>query len=359
MKIYYLYPTPRIKILKQVENNKAPDTLLYGANHLAKMSHQIIFNDQNSIGVMILYWLFLPLDYLFYKSIGLGFKLNLIIPQIIKINKTDAVITTVDSVGLPTLFLKLTGLIRVPIIYISTDLINRINEKNVIKLKVLKYLFSKCEFVVCHSIQEKKDFIQKLNFRKNRVYFIPAGGDPDFFKPSGKIRSKYILFVGRDRSRDTDKIVELAKILNNVKFVMILSKKLFFKVPNLPNIKKYSELSFLRLKHLYITAQALVLPLYELNKAEAQLVVLDSLLMKLPVIVSPVTGIKDTYGLINNRELTYATTIKSFSDKTRIILKNRKNVNKMVELGRKKVLNNFTTKHYADKLNNILMSLTG
>src|SRR3989344_995383 len=230
-KVFFMYPTNRARLLREVKAGKSPDNALYGYNHLAK-KFSVVFYDLPYFAVKILDFLFLPIHLLFISQIDIDFKVPRIILQLPKINKSEVIVANTDGIGLAVCFLKRLKFIRHKIIYavglfyiqgsLETNLKNR---KSTWFLGFYKWILSAADHIVYHSPIEKKK-LQSLGIY-NPVFctFIPMGSDKIFFKlrKFSKIKESdnLVLSVGKDRARDYQTIFEAAKCLPDIKFIVV------------------------------------------------------------------------------------------------------------------------------------------
>src|SRR3989344_1000901 len=211
MKILYVYRTARKEIFTNAKKHLEPDHLLYGANHLQKLGFQIEFSDIAYSPVNLLHLFLLPLERVLISITSIGFKLDQAILLLPKALSADVIIATTDSAGLPFLLMKRIGILKTPLIYISTGLINELQiRRGNFVFKLYHSILKLPEFIVCHSEVEKQLFQKLVPEVKHRINFIPFGIDNAYFKCRKKT-NKFILSVGRDRSRDYKFFTKVAK----------------------------------------------------------------------------------------------------------------------------------------------------
>ena len=293
MKILYVYRTARKEIFTNAKKHLEPDHLLYGANHLQKLGFQIEFSDIAYSPVNLLHLFLLPLERVLIKITSIGFKLDQAILLLPKALSADLVIATTDSAGLPLLLMKKLGILKTPLIYISTGLVNelQIRRKNLV-FKIYQSILKVPELIVCHSEIEKR-LLQKLVPEvENRVNFIPFGVDTDYFKCPKKT-NQFILSVGRDRSRDYKFLAKVAEKMSDHKFVVVTSKSNILGIVFPKNVQLYFDLPYKEVKKFYFQSKVVFLPLKELQRASGQISFLEALASNNKVVISKVTGILD------------------------------------------------------------------
>ncbi len=301
-KIFYIYRTKREPNLNADKEGLEPDHILYGLNHINKMGIKAEFSDIAYSKFNILYWIFLPMQYILIKMTSFGFKIDQAILLYPKIKKNKILISTADSAGLPILLFKKMGLITSKVIYISTGLINELKKRKQNSLIKFYYnLLNYADRIICHSKVEKKLFLEKISINKNKIYVVPFGIDWNFFK--GQVKSQnYILSVGRDRSRDFKLLKEVAKILKKEAFVLVTSKPNTKNIKFPTNVSVYYDISYIEVRKFYRKSKLVFIPLKELDRAEGQISFLESIASEKKIVISKVTGIYDTYKKIINHK---------------------------------------------------------
>lgn len=300
MKILYVYRTARREVFANAKKHLEPDHLLYGANHLQKLGFETEFSDIAYAPLNLLHLFLLPLEKFLIKATSVGFKLDQAILLLPKALSADLIIATTDSAGLPFLLMKKLGILKTPLIYISTGLVNelQIRRKNFVS-QLYQSILKVSEFIVCHSEVEKKLFKKIIPEVKDRVIFVPFGIDNAYFKCRKKA-NQFILSVGRDRSRDYKFLAKVAEKLSDQKFVVVTSKSNILGIVFPKNVQLYFDLPYKKVKKFYCQSKAVFLPLKELHRASGQISFLEALTSNNKVVVSEVNGILDYKSAFNN-----------------------------------------------------------
>lgn len=357
MKILYLFPTPRGNLIKKVTIGKAPDSLLYGFNHLKKRDFDVSYLDLPMTKSGIYFWLFAPIESMLVKLTGVSFQIYRILPKLKTINQFDVVVTCSEPLGLPLAFLKKLRLFRGKQLYLSLDFVSRFKNDNTTLLqKFFKWVFSATEVIICFSKIERDYFKKIFNIPEVKLHFIPAGSDPQFFKPTNETK-KFILSVGKDRSRDWPTFFEAIKKINEKATVVTGSNTKLSSKPK--NVKILRDITFEDLKKLYHGAKILVLSLYEQERASGQLVLLDAMLSGVPVIASRVLGITTSYDFQDKKHCFFVESGNTF-DLQKIIkyvLSHPILAKKAAVNARSKVIANYSTAHFAKNLSQIIRKL--
>lgn len=290
MRIFFVYRSARKSLYNSYHEHQSPSTFLYGLVELQKLGMKAMFSDNAYHPLNFLNYLLKPLENYHQKLLrySIGFKLHqalILLPQLLK---SEVIITTQDSAGLPILLLKRLHLISVPMIYISNGLVNALTNLANRKMKnfVIQNLLA-ADIIVCYSKHEQKKLEE---FTHKKVAFIPFGIDTDFYKPEKSALSIDILSVGRDSFRDYK---TLFKSVTNTKFkVVVVCDPDNIKTLTIPaNVTIMHRVTPLELKALYNKSKLVVIPLKNNDKPQGQVVFLESIAMNKRIIISAIPGI--------------------------------------------------------------------
>lgn len=295
MKIFYVYRTPRKSILENVKRKVEPDHYLYGYQYLKENGFEVSFSDDYFKKSVFFRWIFKPLELLLIKKTSIGFDLGQAVILLPKMNKADLIITTTDSVGLPVLLLKKLKLLNKPIVHISTGLVNEIGERiNSCISRFYLRLISQSKVIVCHSDMERNLYIKLVPSIKEKIYTIPFAVDSQFFICARKL-PKFILSVGRDRSRNFHFLSKIAKYFPNKKFVVVTSKPNVKNILFPKNVEVFLDLPYTTIKEFYCQSKLIFIPMREINRASGQTAFLEAIASGNKVVIAKVKGIVQVY----------------------------------------------------------------
>ena len=294
-KILFVFRTKRNEMLKQALEKTGPDHFLYGLTYLKKLGYDVDYSDL-FYNLPLIRYFFWPIEQLIIKITSIGFKLDQAIVLTPKAIKSDVIITTVDSAGLPFLLLKKLKIIKKPIIYISTGLINEmVKRKKSLMTSFYKFLLAEASIIICHSPMEKEQFTKLRPGLKSKIYFIPLGIDVAFFIDSKRATGNSIVSIGKDRSRDYKLIANVAIRLPSEKFIIVTDPSNIKGIKFAKNVSIYFNLPYDKIKNLYNSSKLVFIPLNELNRAIGQVNFLESLATRNNVVISKVKGITECY----------------------------------------------------------------
>ena len=220
-----------------------------------------------------------------------------------KIFKSDVIILTNETVGFSTLLLfLLLKLIKKEtklIIFIMgffNNLVNKNQNSKIVSFFLYKFLKVFDYFVFLGKGEYKYACENFTNYSKKFV-FIPFSIDLEFWKANNSSSYKEnILFIGNDQNRDFKLLTRIATSLPNLKFIFITN----IKNDNLPNnvtlIKgswREELISDTELRDIYLNSWLTILPLKESLQPSGQSVALQSISMKVPVMITLTDGFWD------------------------------------------------------------------
>ncbi len=224
-----------------------------------------------------------------------------------KLYTTDILVATNDRIGLsimPILFIKkLVFRKQISNNMFVLGLFSNISNSSVIR-KIQKIILGLCFRVYDNFIFIGKSEYEyaKENNRKfeRKFHYIPFSVDFNFWNTSDlpKKNDDYVLFIGNDGYRDFDKVIKIAKNLQNVNFCFVTNQ--IKKEDRLPsNVKlieghwNYEILSDEELKEIYNNAILTIIPLKDSLQPSGQSVALQSMSSGTPVMISKTSGFWD------------------------------------------------------------------
>ena len=224
-----------------------------------------------------------------------------------KLYTTDILVATNDRIGLsimPILFIKkLVFRKQISNNMFVLGLFSNISNSSVIR-KIQKIILGLCFRVYDNFIFIGKSEYEyaKENNRKfeRKFHYIPFSVDFNFWNTSNlpKKNDDYVLFIGNDGYRDFDKVIKIAKNLQNVNFCFVTNQ--IKKEDRLPsNVKlieghwNYEILSDEELKEIYNNAILTIIPLKDSLQPSGQSVALQSMSSGTPVMISKTSGFWD------------------------------------------------------------------
>lgn len=346
-KIFYVYRTSRQSMYNSWLQRKDPDHFLYGLNYFKKWGYQVSFSDQAFKQTNLLRWLFSPLHVFINMLTAVNFRLDQALLLLPRLQTSDVIITTGDGVGLPILLLKRIKLLATPVIYISIGLISEMNiRRKSVSFLFFRWLLSLADIIVCNTYLEYNLFLRLTPEIIKKIQVVPFGIDVDYFKCPKK-RGKFILSIGRDKSRDYKLLAKAAKKLPKQQFILVTSPANVARIELPLNVKVYFDLPYERVRTLYCQAKLVFLPIKAWQRPSGQVTFLEALATKNIIVVSKKEGITPDYDqLIDNaRHNILLFEARNLSEATKCITDGlKRNRSRFIWV------NKFTSKAYAAKL---------
>lgn len=341
------------------KKNVGPDSLLFGLNHLKKMGYMVDFFDNAYSPFNLYHPLFYPLEHAIINKVGMGFKLDQAAYLYPKFKNYDIIVGTGDSAGLPLLALKYFGIIKQPIIFMTSGIAGALKGKtNTWVGKFYKKILQSADVFTSYAGVETDFFEKEMRIDKARITYMPLGTDWLYFSQKSKEKREIICAVGTELSRDyktlfkaVEKlpvIVEIACHPNNIKGL---------KIP--PNVKVNLNIPVKEVLKIYQRSLLSVIPCIERNRSSGQMVLLETASAGLPIIVSEIKGITGAFSFKDKKHLLFTKPQDSKELRKKIIflLNNQDQANKMGSEASKFVHNNYTTFHLAKNLAGLIEKL--
>lgn len=229
------------------------------------------------------------------------------------ISKSDYLVYTNHRHGLsylPYFFLKKRGqnLSIIVMGLIKDNYGNKI--QNYFANLLLKNLFIVYDNLIFLSKGEFEKANSKFSKYRDKFNFLPFSIDTDFWiTDQDTIDKEFILFIGNDGNREYEKVIQLVNKMNKYSFLIVTSK---INIEEINNEKcqiiqgnwlenKYSD-SYIR--ELYKQAKITIIPLKESLQPSGQSVALQSMSMKVPVMITATDGFWD-YSKFDDKENIY------------------------------------------------------
>ena len=360
IKVIFISSKDRRELFNLYKNNQCPKEYFYGYFEIPSTIFDPYYAHEWFEKYRTLSRLWNVPHYFLARKIHIGFGLGQVICLREKINHTDLVFSTSDSVGLPALLLKRAGYIKKPIIYSSIGLLENLSRESVRGyLKFFKALFKNVEKIICHGYEEYKELCEFLGPPYERVEFLPFGTDVDFFKPQYEDRINnnndgFVLSLGYDMMRDWRLFLKAVEDLP-------IPIKLYCHGINLKNMKisrnveVCSPIPIYELRKKYGEARFIVLPVRENNYTAGSVTLLQSMAMGKAVIVSQTGAIRGGYDLRHEKNclLVKPGNLEELRESIIYLWKNPEKSMLLGMAARKTVEQNYTSMLLAERLASI------
>jgi glycosyltransferase involved in cell wall biosynthesis len=273
-KVVFIFSGDRIKLMEDIRKGLAPDTRLYGMNH---MGDELLVSSR-SISA---------------SGLGrlLGFRLRHALSYFL-VRSADFVIGPSIFYMLP--LKKLLGS-KGKFILLNMSLNRYLNDavrKNKIIYRWSLSLLQSVDIIVSLSHVQMEELACRHGLDRAKLKYIPLGVDVGYHRPVFSGRKPYVLSVGRDNGRDYKTVIEVARGSFDKEFHLVLSRRNLRGVARIPsNVRIFTDLPMEDLKKKYQEASCLLLITHpdgygDGSDCSGQTVLLDALASGLPVIAS-------------------------------------------------------------------------
>jgi glycosyltransferase involved in cell wall biosynthesis len=228
---------------------------------------------------------------------GYGGDFSVVLASLPRANRSDAVFSTVDTVGIPLLALSAAGLVRRPLVYVSIGLLPRLRGREG-RWIVRRYarVLRDAAAVVAYGKGEADELRAWLG--GGRVVFVPFGVDTTSFAPDNRRPECDVLSIGADPRRDFGLLVRAAARNPGVSFRVVASAEHVRGLGRLPpNVAVEADIPFAAMRERLAGARVVALPVRENAYSGATTVLLQALASGKPVVVSRTSAIADGYHL--------------------------------------------------------------
>ena len=218
------------------------------------------------------------------------------------LNCSDILLVSPSTLGLTLGLLKNIGILKKPVLFFVMGLLP--NKKNYFKNKIYQFIL-KDVHLVCISKNEKNYL--KINFREDKLSYIPFGIDSEFWQSNkeNQFNKKYVLAIGNDYARDWQTLID-SWDLNFPNLKLVTNLPISTNKKNIKIVKGdwgKKVLSDLDIKKLYINCFYVIIPLKETMQPSGQSCCLQAMACGKPVIMSNTKGLWDGNLLVNRENI--------------------------------------------------------
>ena len=284
MRILYLYTSDYTREIRDCEAGKVPSHRAWGYLEAKKSGHEpFICGTPN----FLRRWLAKPVVWRIYQAL---FALR-------KQGQADCIFAINEASVIPLLVLKKLGLLRTPVLLVSTALMNRRNRSG--KRKAMwRSLLPEADAVVSLSTMEREATWREFGLREDRQFLVNMLVDTHYFQPGEKLGGgDFSLSAGTNEGRDYPTLLkafpkgEKLLIVTDPYNAGIIEK---CREPD-QQIEVMQAVPIQKLKELYKQAKAIINPINECDFASGHTILLENMALGRPVIVSMVRGMKDYF----------------------------------------------------------------
>jgi glycosyltransferase involved in cell wall biosynthesis len=216
------------------------------------------------------------------------------------IARADVVFSTVDTVGIPLVLLARAGFVRTPIVYAAIGLSERLEQlRGAPARRLFHGAFRRVRTVVAYGAGEVDVLREWLGEGGPAVVLVPFGVDTDVFRPDpAREPSVDVVSAGSDPRRDFALLLEVAARRPEWTVHVVASRDNATPLASAPgNVTVEVEIPFEAVRDRLASARVVALPVRENSYSGATTVLLQSMALGKPVVVSRTAAIARGYHL--------------------------------------------------------------
>jgi glycosyltransferase involved in cell wall biosynthesis len=234
-----------------------------------------------------------------YRSGGYGGDFASLLTSLRSLNAADAVLSTVDTVGVPLVLLKRARLARPPLVYVSIGLPERLEQLRGERVaNVYRAALGRCGALVAYAAAEADRLRAWVGAGGPRVHFVPFGVDVRAFHPVDREPECDVLSIGADPRRDFASLLRMAGRRGEWTFRIVTTSdhaRTFGPLP--PNLWVETDVPLATVRERMAAARVVALPVRDNSYSGATTTLLQAMAMAKPVVVSRTAAIESGYGL--------------------------------------------------------------
>jgi glycosyltransferase involved in cell wall biosynthesis len=235
-----------------------------------------------------------------YRLGGYGGDFASMLPSLRELNASDVVFSTVDTVGIPLLLLKRGGLVRVPLVYVSIGLPERLEQLRGARMRRLYAgALHGARTIIAYSASEADRLRGWIGPAAPPVVFVPFGVDPQVFRPTTESEPDVdVLSIGADPRRDFELLLTIAARRPELSFRIVASAEHARALGRRSrNVELETDVPLEQVRDLLARAKVVALPVRDNTYSGATTVLLQAMAMAKPVVVSRTAAIAEGYHL--------------------------------------------------------------
>jgi glycosyltransferase involved in cell wall biosynthesis len=300
--VFYLFrDAPHRRAALELEPGSAARYALFGMDQLAERGLAVRHNLER------------PSTPLWARSTGAALKRGVegaggyggdfatVLASLRRLNRSDVVLSTVDTVGIPLMLLARTRVVRPPFVYTAIGLPERLMHLRHGRMERLYARALGTASVIVAYSKHEADVVR--NWLRERdvdvpVEFVPFGVDVEAFRPSDSAPEIDVVSVGSDPHRDFELLLAVARGLPGRSFLVVTTAEHARSLATRPeNVAVETDLSFAEMQRRLEGARVVALPVRDNSYSGATTVLLQAMALAKPVVVTRTAAIASGYGL--------------------------------------------------------------
>lgn len=214
--------------------------------------------------------------------------------------RADVVFSTVDTVGIPLALLARAGVVRTPIVYAAIGLPERLEQlRGRAARRLYRDAYRRLHAIIAYGAGEVDSLSAWLGDDGPQVMFVPFGVDTGYFRPDpSRALETDVVSAGTDPRRDFGLLVEVARRRPEWSFRVVGSRENARALASPPpNTAVELDIPFADVRDRLTSARVVALPVRENSYSGATTVLLQSMALGKPVVVSATAAISSGYHL--------------------------------------------------------------
>lgn len=293
---------------------------------------------------------------------GYGGDFTTVLSSLRALNRADVVLSTVDTVGIPLMLLARARVVRAPFVYVAIGLPERLVQLRSARMQRLyAQALGTASAIVAYSEHETDVLRQWLGERgvEARVEFVPFGVDVEAFRPTGATPDVDVVSIGADPHRDFELLLAVARGLPATRFLVVTTADHARSLGDLPvNVALEVDLPFDKMRSRLERARVVALPVRENSYSGATTVLLQSMALAKPVVVTRTAAIATGYGLEEGANLRLAAPgdVDGFGRLLAEVLEDEARARELGARARETVESGLTWQRYVGRLEQLLLA---
>lgn len=313
-KITYVFLRGRNK--KVLEEKNFANDFFYGAYLFDKNKYDVNILEVDSESIQSNKFLNF-FDRGFKKFLNLPFNMEKFVSfkNLKSLKKSDHVILVNETVAfssLPLLFiLKIFSKTKISVFVMGLFSREASNKFFLIIMNIFIKIMISCVNNVLFLGKPEYEEARKTYTHKNKFKYLPFSVDTEFWSSHEDIEKTYdLIFVGNDLNKDFSFVIKLITELKHRNFLVVSNNPVFdnLEFSNSTFIKSdwsTGLVSDTELRDFYLSSRISILPIKETLQPSGQSVALQSMSLKIPVLISQTSGFWDKEKFSNNNNIIF------------------------------------------------------
>jgi glycosyltransferase involved in cell wall biosynthesis len=292
---------------------------------------------------------------------GYGGDFATVLGSLRRANRSDVVLSTVDTVGIPLMLLRRSGRLHPPLVYTAIGLPERLAQLRTERMRRLyPRALASSAAVLAYSNREAEELRAYLSdvHEAPAVEFVPFGVDEQAFRPANAPPSVDVVMAGADPHRDVELFLQLAAEMPSRSFHLVTSAERARALgPTPPNLQVEVDVPLEVVRSRLEGARVVALPVLENTYSGATTVLLQAMALGKAVVVTRTQAIATGYGLSDgdNCRLVEPGDAAGFGRAVATALRDEWHARSLGARARQTVENGLTWGHYVDRIEATLL----